>query len=151
MTKNTEIEKKLKRVQWIRTVINHHLDDVEDILLSVLKEHNGKEHIATLPKHCCGWDTYQEVINNLSKKEQDPKGFANKVGKLVFAMSRHNISREEAQRFVDELNINNNTTRQYIQQHLDNCYSKKQSTTPIPPIPCEVDDSDLFGGDLGMP
>ena len=32
MTQKTEIEKKLKRVQWIRTVINHHLDDVEKIL-----------------------------------------------------------------------------------------------------------------------
>ena len=69
MIKNTEIEKKLKRVQWIRTVINHHLDDVEDILLLALKE---------------------------------PKG--------------------------------------------------KDTTTPFPkPIPCEVDDSDLFGEDLGMP
>lgn len=32
-----EVEKKLKRVEWIRTVINHHLNDVEDILRSVLK------------------------------------------------------------------------------------------------------------------
>ena len=37
MTKNTEIEKKLKRVQWIRTVINHHLNDVEDTITPLPK------------------------------------------------------------------------------------------------------------------
>lgn len=50
MTKNTEIEKKLKRVQWIRTVINHHLDDVEDILLWALKEPNVKDTTTPLSK-----------------------------------------------------------------------------------------------------
>lgn len=153
MTKNTEIEKKLKRVQWIRTVINHHLDDVEKILkdaMSICSQHAQK--CDGLPKYA-KWDTYRNVLDNISWEKNSPEIFAKMVEKLLYAMSKNGISREEAKSVVDKLIpiMTHKETVESMNERLDFFYPNRQSTKSPVPMRCEIDDSDLFKEDLGMP
>lgn len=145
MTKNNEIEKKLKRVQWIRTVINHHLDDVEEILndaMSICSKPTPKDD--KLPKYA-KWPTYCDVFDSISTEKDSPEVFTKKVGKLLYAMSKNNISNEDASGVVDKLipKMSHNDTVEYMKECLAFFFPKKQFS--------EVDDHDLFGNDLGMP
>lgn len=153
MTKNTEIEKKLKRVQWIRTVINHHLDDVEKILndaMFICSQLTQKGD--GLPKYA-KWKTYRDVLDNISWEKDSPEIFAKMVEKMLYAMSKNGISREEAKSVVDKLipAMTHKETVESMNERLDFFYPNRQSTKSPVPIPCEVDDSYLFGEDLGMP
>lgn len=153
MTKNTEIEKKLKRVQWIRTVINHHLDDVEKILndaMSICSQLTQKDD--GLPKYA-KWKTYRDVLDNIAWEKNSPVIFAKMVEKLLYAMSKNGISREEAKSVVDKLipAMTHDVTVKSMNERLDFFYPNGQSTNSSVPMRCEVDDSDLFGEDLGMP
>lgn len=153
MTKNTEIEKKLKRVQWIRTVINHHLDDVEKILndaMSICSQHTQK--CDGLPKYA-KWKTYHDVLANIFTEKDDHEAFSKKVELLLYAMSKNGISREEAKGVIDKLipSMAHKETVKSMNERLDFFYPNKQSTNPSEPIRCEIDDDDLFGNDLGMP
>lgn len=153
MTKNTEIEKKLKRVQWIRTVINHHLDDVEKILkdaMFICSQLAQKDD--GLPKYA-KWKTYRDVLDNISWEKNSPLIFAKMVEKLLYAMSKNGISREEAKSVVDKLIpvMTHDVTVKSMKERLEFFYPNKQSTKSPVPMVCEVDDSDLFGEDLGMP
>lgn len=153
MTKNTEIEKKLKRVQWIRTVINHHLDDVEKILKDAMficsqltQKGDG------LPKYA-KWNTYRDVLDNIFTEKDDHEAFSKKVELLLYAMSKNGISREEAKGVVDKLIpvMTHKETVESMNERLEFFYPNRQSTKSQVPMRCEVDDSDLFGEDLGMP
>ena len=153
MTKNTEIEKKLKRVQWIRTVINHHLDDVEKILndaMFICSQHAQKDD--GLPKYA-KWKTYRDVLDNISWEKNSPAIFAKMVEKLLYAMSKNGIPREEARGVLDKLipAMTHKETVESMNERLDFFYPNRQSTKSLVPMRCEVDDSDLFGEDLGMP
>lgn len=155
MTKNNEIEKKLNRVKWIRNVINNHLDDVEEILKSVLDEQPKTPKVDTiddLVKAWVGkpkfrdytkWDSYKAVVAGMKDEEKDPVRFANTVGRLFYAMSKNGIPLDEADRFVKELTkrLKSDISKKYIEQRFSIYYPKS----------CEVDDHDLFGNDLGMP
>lgn len=153
MTKNNEIEKKLKRVQWIRTVINHHLNDVEKILkdaMSICPQ--PTPNYDELPKYA-KWPTYCDVFDSISIEKDAPMVFTGKVGKLLYAMSKNGISRDEAKGVVDKLipKMSHKDSVDSIKECLSFLYSKKQPSKPMTSTPCEVDDHDLFGGDLGMP
>lgn len=153
MTKNTEIDKKLKRVQWIRTVINHHLDDVEKILndaMFIFSQLTQKDD--GLPKYA-KWNTYRDVLDNISWEKNSPLIFAEMVEKLLYAMSKNGISREEAKGVVDKLipAMTHDATVKYMNERLDFFYPNSQPTKSPTPNNCEVDDTDLFGDDLGMP
>ena len=153
MTKNNEIAKKLKRVQWIRTVINHHLDDVEKILneaMSIFSQLTQKDD--GLPKYA-KWKIYRDVFDNISWEKNSPLIFAEMVEKLLYAMSKNGISREEAKVVVDKLipAMTHDATVKYMNERLDFFYPNSQPTKSTIPMRCEVDDTDLFGDDLGMP
>ena len=153
MTKNNEISKKLKRVQWIRTVINHHLDDVEKILndaMSIFSQLTQKDD--GLPKYA-KWKTYRDVFDNISWEKNSPLIFAAMVEKLLYAMSKNGISREEAKGVVDKLIpvMTHDATVKYMNERLDFFYPNSQSTKSQTHNNCEVDDTDLFGDDFGMP
>lgn len=148
--KNTEIEKKLKRIKWIRNVINNHLDDVEEILNSVLDEQPKTPKLDTIddlvkafvrkPKFrdYTKWDSYRAVIAGLKDEEKDPERFAHTVGRLFYAMSKNGIPLDEASGFVEELtsHLKSDITKKYIERKFSIYYPKS----------CEVDDQDL-----GMP
>ena len=153
MTKNNEIAKKLKRVQWIRTVINHHLDDVEKILndaMFICSQHAQKDD--GLPKYA-KWKTYLDVLDNIAWEKNSPLIFAKMVEKLLYAMSKNGISREEAKSVVDKLipAMTHDVTVKTMNERLDFFYPNSQPTKSPTPNNCEVDDTDLFGDDLGMP
>lgn len=153
MTKNTEIEKKLKRVQWIRTVINHHLDDVEEILkdaMSICSQTTPK--CDRMPKYA-NWKTYRDVFDSISWEKNSPMIFLELVEKLLYAMSKNGIPREEAKGVVDKLSsaMTHKETVKYMNERLAFLYPNKQSTNSSAPMRCEIDDDDLFGKDLGMP
>lgn len=143
-----EIEKKLHRVEWIRNVINNHLDDVKKILESVLddlqdptkKSHNivkglldeGASNHINYEK----WSSYNSVMEGLLEEYQDPGKFSNLVGKLLYAMTMNNVPATDAKRFVDELlpNTKHPKTRIYIQQRLKKCYPElKLNEEPTQP------------------
>ena len=153
MTKNTKIEKKLKRVQWIRTVINHHLDDVEEILkdaMSICSQPTPK--CDGLPKYA-NWKTYRDVLDNISWEKDSPVIFAKMVEKLLYAMSKNGISREEAKGVIDKLipSMVHKETVETMNERLNFFYPNSQSTNSSVPMRCEIDDDDLFEHDLGMP
>ena len=153
MTQKTEIEKKLKRVQWIRTVINHHLDDVEKIL------NDAKSICSQQPQKGDGtpkyveWDTYRDVLCNILTEKEYPDAFSSKVGKLLYAMSKHHIPRVEAKGVIDKLipHMTHKKTVDYMNEKLAFFYPTIQPTKSLTDNDWDVDDSDLFGGDLGMP
>ena len=153
MTQKTEIEKKLKRVQWIRTVINHHLDDVEKIL------NDAKTICSQQPQKGDGtpkyveWDTYRDVLCNILTEKDYPDAFSSKVGKLLYAMSKHNIPRVEAKGVIDKLipHMTHKKTVDYMNEKLAFFYPTIQPTKSLTDIDWDVDDKDLFGEDLGMP
>lgn len=153
MTQKTEIEKKLKRVQWIRTVINHHLDDVEKIL------NDAKSICSQQPQKGDGtpkyveWDTYRDVLCNILTEKDYPDAFSSKVGKLLYAMSKHHIPRVEAKGVIDKLipHMTHKKTVDYMNEKLAFFYPTIQPTKSLTDNDWDVDDSDLFGGDLGMP
>ena len=159
MTQKTEIEKKLKRVQWIRTVINHHLDDVEKILndaKSICSQQSQKCY--GLPKYA-EWDTYRDVICNILTEKDNPDAFSDKVYKLLYAMSKHHIPRDEVKGVIDKLipHMTHKKTVDYMNEKLAFFYPTIQPTKSPTPNTCEVDDIDLFdddidlfGDDLGM-
>ena len=141
MNKNDEIDQKLKRVQGIITVINHHLDDVEEILRSVMEIKNSSSTESDkLPKYA-KWKSYCDVFDNISVEKDSPVNFANMVGRLLYAMSKNEVPKEEATGVVDKLipHMTHKETIKYMKQRLELFYPK-----------LFVDDSDLFGDDLGM-
>ena len=152
MNKNNEIEKKLKRVQWIRTVINHHLDDVEKIL-------NDAKYICSqltpkcdgLPKYA-NWNTYRDVLDHISCEKGSPLIFVKMVEKMLYAMSKNGISREEAKGVIDKLipAMTHDVTVKYLKERLDFFYPTIQPTKSLTDNGWDVDDKDLFGDDLGM-
>ena len=153
MNKNNEIEKKLKRVQWIRTVINHHLDDVEKILndaKSICSQLTQKGD--GLPKYA-KWNTYRDVIDHISWEKNSPVIFAKMVAKMLYAMSKNGISREEANGVIDKLNpaMTHDVTVKTMKGLLDSFYPTIQPTKSLTDNAWDVDDKDLFGDDLGMP
>lgn len=153
-----EIEKKLKRVKWIRNVINHHLDDVEEILNSVLDEQPKTPKVDIIDdlvkawvgktkfKDYTKWASYKAVMDGLKDEDNNPFGFANTVGKLLYAMSMNGIPLDEADRFVKELSkhLKSDTTKKDIEQRLS-IYYPKQVQKEI------LKEDELFGNDLGMP
>ena len=153
MTQKTEIEKKLKRVQWIRTVINHHLDDVEKIL------NDAKSICSQQPQKCDGtpkyveWDTYHDVLCNILTEKDYPDAFSSKVGKLLYAMSKHHIPRVEAKGVIDKLipHMTHKKTVEYMNNKLDFFYPTIKPTKSLTDNGWDVDDRDLFGDDLGCP
>ena len=153
MIKKDEIAKKLKRVQWIRTVINHHLDDVEKIL------NDAMSICSQQPQKCYGmpkydeWDTYRDVICSILTEKDYPDAFSVKVEKLLYAMSKHRIPRVEAKCVIDKLvpHMTHKKTVEYMNNKLDFFYPNSQPTKSQTHNNCEVDDTDLFGDDLGMP
>ena len=153
MTQKTEIEKKLKRVQWIRTVINHHLDDVEKIL------NDAKSICSQQPQKGDGtpkyveWDTYRDVLCNILTEKEYPDAFSSKVGKLLYAMSKHHIPRVEAKGVIDKLipHMTHKKTVDYMNEKLAFFYPTIQPTKSLTDNDWDVDDSDLLVGDLGMP
>ena len=152
MNKNNEIEKKLKRVQWIRTVINHHLDDVEKILndaKSICSQQSQKGD--ETPKYV-EWDTYRDVLCNILTEKDYPDAFSSKVGKLLYAMSKHHIPRVDAKGVIDKLipHMTHKKTVDYMNDKLEFFYPTIQPTKSLTDNDWDVDDSDLFGGDLGM-
>ena len=153
MTKNNEIAKKLNRVQWIRTVINHHLDDVEKIL------NDAMSICSQQPQKCYGmpkydeWDSYRDVLCSILTEKDYPDAFSAKVEKLLYAMSKHRIPRVEAKGSIAKLvpQMTHNKTVEYMNNKLDCFYPNSQPTKSPTPNNGEVDDTDLFGDDLGMP
>ena len=153
MNKNNEIEKKLKRVQWIRTVINHHLDDVEKILndaKSICSQQPQKGD--GTPKYA-NWNTYRDVIDNISWEKRSPLIFARMVEKMLYAMSKNGISRDEAKGVIDKLipSMTHDVTVKTMKELLDFFYPNSQPTKSLTDNDWDVDDKDLFGDDLGMP
>ena len=75
------------------------------------------------------------------------------VEKMLYAMSKNGISREEAKSVVDKLipAMTHEVTVKSMKERLEFFYPNKQSTNPSVPIRCEIDDDDLFEYDLGMP
>lgn len=153
MTQKTEIEKKLKRVQWIRTVINHHLDDVEKIL------NDAKTICSQQPQKCDGlpkyanWNTYRDVLDHISFEKSSPVIFVRMVEKMLYAMSKNGISREEAKGVIDKLipAMTHDVTVKSMKERLDFFYPTIQPTKSLTDNGWDVDDKDLFGDDLGMP
>ena len=153
MTQKTEIEKKLKRVQWIRTVINHHLDDVEKIL------NDAKSICSQLTQKCDGlpkyakWNTYRDVIDHISWEKDSPVIFAKMVEKMLYAMSKNGISREDAKGVIDKLipDMAHKETVDTMNERLDFFYPTIQPTKSLTDDDWDVDDKDLFDDDLGMP
>ena len=152
MTQKTEIEKKLKRVQWIRTVINHHLDDVEKIL------NDAKSICSQQPQKCYGmpkyanWNTYRDVLDHISFEKSSPVIFVKMVEKMLYAMSKNGISREEAKGVIDKLipAMTHDVTVKTMKERLNFFYPNSQPTKSLTDNGCDVDDKDLFGDDLGM-
>ena len=160
MTQKTEIEKKLKRVQWIRTVINHHLDDVEKIL------NDAKSICSQQPQKCDGvpkydeWDSYRDVLCNILTEKDYPDAFSSKVDKLLYDMSKHHIPRVEAKGVIDKLipYMTHKKTVDYMNEKLDFFYPNSQSPKSMSPMrrklldEIEILEKDgVFDDDLGMP
>ena len=160
MNKNTEIEKKLKRVQWIRTVINHHLDDVEKIL-------NDAKYICSqltqkgdgLPKYA-NWNTYRDVLDHIYCEKGSPLTFVRMVEKMLYAMSKNGISRDEAKGVIDKLipAMAHKETVETMNERLDFFYPNSQSPKSMSPMrrkllnEIEILENDgVFDDDLGMP
>ena len=160
MTQKTEIEKKLKRVQWIRTVINHHLDDVEKILndaKSICSQQPQKGD--GTPKYA-NWNTYRDVLDHISWEKSSPLIFARMVEKMLYAMSKNGISREEAKGVIDKLipAMAHKETVETMKERLDFFYPNSQSQKSMSPMrqklleEIEILEKDgVFDDDLGMP
>ena len=153
MTKNNEISKKLKRVQWIRTVINHHLHDVEKILndaMFICSQHAQKDD--GLPKYA-KWKTYLDVLYNIAWEKNSPLIFAKVVEKLLYAMSKNGISREVTKSVYDKLvpAMTHDVNVKSMNERLYFFYPNRHPTKSPTRKSWKVDRANLFGDDLRMP
>ena len=93
------------------------------------------------------------MFDNISWEKNSPLLFAAMVEKLLYVMSKNGISREEAKGVVDKLipAMTHDATVKYMNERLDFFYPNSQPTKSQTHNDCEVDDTDLFEDDFGMP